>query len=279
MPPATTEDRVPAAAGRLEQIPAGLQFPARSVGSQPQLCGPAMGAEEGPPEINEGLFREVNERIQWRNETSGMAEAETEFVCECGDPNCRETIRMTLDDYASIRRHTTRFVAALGHADPGRVVVCRCRLPSRGPQGHHRPRGPVPRPIARRWAAANANHAALSGVQPRADAYVTSFRTRRLSRTASRSRPLLHLLRPTLDPSPRLSRHSRVRGTAYPRRGKGNAVATGGLDHERRLIPARGVSVESRPTMERILYRPPRVHVPRGAAVGAVRGGRPPPLR
>jgi hypothetical protein len=80
-----------------------------------------MGAEGGP-EIKESLFREVNERIRSLNATPGIPVEETEFVCECGDADCTETVRMTLEEFESVTSHGGRFVVAVGHADPGRIV-------------------------------------------------------------------------------------------------------------------------------------------------------------
>lgn len=61
----------------------------------------------------EALFRNVNEGIR---EASGRLDSEmAEFVCECGDPNCTEHIRVPLSEYEQVREHATRFVVRPGH--------------------------------------------------------------------------------------------------------------------------------------------------------------------
>jgi len=57
---------------------------------------------------NQALFRELNERIRGLDDTNPR----TEFVCECANPDCIKTIRMTLDDYKELRRVPTHFLVA-----------------------------------------------------------------------------------------------------------------------------------------------------------------------
>jgi hypothetical protein len=59
---------------------------------------------------NQALFREVNERIRNFDYTNPP----TEFVCECADPDCINTIRMSLDVYEELRSVSTHFVVAAG---------------------------------------------------------------------------------------------------------------------------------------------------------------------
>jgi hypothetical protein len=66
---------------------------------------------------NEALFREVNERIKLVNE-SQEAPSETEFLCECGDPECTIPISLTLAEYEQVRRVSTHFAIVPGHSDP-----------------------------------------------------------------------------------------------------------------------------------------------------------------
>jgi hypothetical protein len=66
---------------------------------------------------NEALFREVNERIK---EVSGDlavfdGEAAVEFVCECSDEGCNETVELTLAEYEAVRADPTHFLVAPGH--------------------------------------------------------------------------------------------------------------------------------------------------------------------
>ena len=60
---------------------------------------------------NQALFREVNERIQ---QTAGN-NTRIEFVCECSDTECIETIDLRLTDYEQIRADPLRFVIKPGH--------------------------------------------------------------------------------------------------------------------------------------------------------------------
>jgi hypothetical protein len=56
---------------------------------------------------NESASRELNERF-------GMAT----FICECGDIDCREVVRMPRAVYDSIRADARRFFVLPGHEIP-----------------------------------------------------------------------------------------------------------------------------------------------------------------
>ncbi len=60
---------------------------------------------------NEALFREVNERI--REITT--YDSDVEFLCECSDDACTESVRMTLGEYEGIRADPTHFSVVPGH--------------------------------------------------------------------------------------------------------------------------------------------------------------------
>lgn len=60
---------------------------------------------------NEQVFRQVNEEIDARTDGS----PETEYVCECADPTCAATIRLTAAEYEDVRRAPNRFVVVPGH--------------------------------------------------------------------------------------------------------------------------------------------------------------------
>jgi hypothetical protein len=69
---------------------------------------------------NQSLFREVNERIEYLaevNERIGyVAEGATsEFVCECGNQECIETIELNLKAYERIRSNPTWFLVKPDH--------------------------------------------------------------------------------------------------------------------------------------------------------------------
>ena len=61
---------------------------------------------------NQVLFREVNERLR---EMVGDSEAPTEFLCECSNPDCSETIALDLDEYEGVRSSPNLFAVTRGH--------------------------------------------------------------------------------------------------------------------------------------------------------------------
>ena len=78
--------------------------------------------------LNEALFRDVNERIAESVERAD--ESRTEFVCECADPSCTDGVSATLAEYENVRKQSTTFLLAPGHAEPQieRVVSDRGRF-------------------------------------------------------------------------------------------------------------------------------------------------------
>jgi hypothetical protein len=73
---------------------------------------------------NQILFREVNERVRHFVAPLLTAREEGEFLCECGDEACIETIRLDLDEYEAVRASPHRFVMIPGHQDGnGEVTV------------------------------------------------------------------------------------------------------------------------------------------------------------
>jgi hypothetical protein len=63
---------------------------------------------------NQALWREVNERIRLVAETSERME----FLCECADLECTQTLNLTVAEYERIRTSGLRFPIALGHDFP-----------------------------------------------------------------------------------------------------------------------------------------------------------------
>lgn len=62
--------------------------------------------------LNETTFREVNEGIeQGRRERDGLVP----FVCECGVLGCTSVVRLTLQEYESVRAGSRCFLVAPGH--------------------------------------------------------------------------------------------------------------------------------------------------------------------
>lgn len=65
---------------------------------------------------NESLFREVNERIAELNQTFQI-EGRSEFLCECSREECKKPVSISLGEYESVRRESTRFFVIPGHED------------------------------------------------------------------------------------------------------------------------------------------------------------------
>ena len=72
---------------------------------------------------NEVLFREVNERVKEVSED--ISDGRIDFLCECGDAGCTETISLTRTEYEQVRSDPALFVVKPGHgaADVERVVA------------------------------------------------------------------------------------------------------------------------------------------------------------
>jgi hypothetical protein len=60
---------------------------------------------------NQSLMREVNERIEQIAEDA----AHPEFLCECADPDCVETIQLSIAEYEAVRSSPLRFPIKPGH--------------------------------------------------------------------------------------------------------------------------------------------------------------------
>jgi tRNA pseudouridine-54 N-methylase len=68
--------------------------------------------------LNEAVFREVNERLE---ELAGKFESETgrlDLICECGNSDCEERLRMRREDYERVRADALLFVLVPGHEQP-----------------------------------------------------------------------------------------------------------------------------------------------------------------
>ena len=68
--------------------------------------------------INQTRFRIVNESIETTTDALGMHEPWDVYVCECGDGECREPIRLTRAEYESVRGESTYFAVAVDHENP-----------------------------------------------------------------------------------------------------------------------------------------------------------------
>ena len=67
---------------------------------------------------NEAAFRKANERVKgWEERHRFDSEAEL-YLCECGNPECVEKIRLRKADYERIRMNPIHFVVVPGHEVP-----------------------------------------------------------------------------------------------------------------------------------------------------------------
>jgi hypothetical protein len=62
---------------------------------------------------NQALVRDVNERIE-----QIATAAHPEFLCECADEGCIETIELSIAEYEAIRSSPVRFPVKAGHDYP-----------------------------------------------------------------------------------------------------------------------------------------------------------------
>ncbi len=85
---------------------------------------PAMASSVERKAENEAIFRDANERIAAVRSDLSRVEGKTPFFCECDDPDCREIVRLDVDEYESIREHPKRFLIKRGHeTEPDDEVV------------------------------------------------------------------------------------------------------------------------------------------------------------
>ena len=58
------------------------------------------------------LFREVNERLREVVAPTGVP---LDFLCECSNQDCTETVGLEVEEYEWIRSHPNLFLVASGH--------------------------------------------------------------------------------------------------------------------------------------------------------------------
>jgi hypothetical protein len=63
------------------------------------------------------LVRDANERISAEAATNDPDGTDC-FSCECEDPECDETVRLTQHEYESVRAYPTHFLIVAAHEDP-----------------------------------------------------------------------------------------------------------------------------------------------------------------
>jgi hypothetical protein len=72
---------------------------------------------------NEDRVRSFNESLE-RGDRAHGADGVAEFLCECGNTDCSQTLEIPIAEYEEVRRNPKRFIIALGHkADDVEVVV------------------------------------------------------------------------------------------------------------------------------------------------------------
>jgi hypothetical protein len=64
---------------------------------------------------NEVVFRTVNEEIKALIDADDIDLPLAPFLCECGDRECRDLIRVPLAKYSDVRASPRRFILATGH--------------------------------------------------------------------------------------------------------------------------------------------------------------------
>jgi hypothetical protein len=67
---------------------------------------------------NEALFRSVNERVQEINDAVAPYTDRFEIVCECGNIQCTEQIRVNPAAYEAVRADSALFFVVPGHEMP-----------------------------------------------------------------------------------------------------------------------------------------------------------------
>ena len=67
---------------------------------------------------NQGLFREINERVRQIASSHGADAHRYEFYCECSNTDCTLRVELALVDYERVRSHGKRFLVAPGHDLP-----------------------------------------------------------------------------------------------------------------------------------------------------------------
>ena len=72
--------------------------------------------------VNEGLFRNANERMAKWEETGSGEEPEL-YLCECANPDCRKRIRLSPETYERVRADSRHFAVAAGHQIPDTETV------------------------------------------------------------------------------------------------------------------------------------------------------------
>jgi hypothetical protein len=73
--------------------------------------------------LNEAVFRSVNEEIEALSGRFGLRGDALDLICECGNSDCAERIRMKHADYVALRDDARTFAVVPGHDFPDVEVV------------------------------------------------------------------------------------------------------------------------------------------------------------
>jgi hypothetical protein len=67
---------------------------------------------------NEVTFRRANEALRGDFRSFDIPDDElAPFLCECGDRHCTKVVRLSLDEYETVREDPNRFLIVPGHND------------------------------------------------------------------------------------------------------------------------------------------------------------------
>jgi hypothetical protein len=80
--------------------------------------GESVDERERRLALNEAIARDVNELVDDVAETWFRDEDLVDFRCECVQRHCVEPVRLTREEYTSVRDDATTFVVTPGHEDP-----------------------------------------------------------------------------------------------------------------------------------------------------------------
>ena len=72
---------------------------------------------------NEAAFRRANESLEAKAGELGLVDERTPYLCECEEETCTEVVRLTREEYESVRAHPKRFVMMPAHQEPGDRVI------------------------------------------------------------------------------------------------------------------------------------------------------------
>jgi hypothetical protein len=72
---------------------------------------------------NESTFREANETLEQKADEIVGNGGPTPYLCECENERCMQVIRLTREQYESVRARPRTFVIAVGHQSPDDRVM------------------------------------------------------------------------------------------------------------------------------------------------------------